>query len=80
MKKHDRLWQDLNNLLAFLESYGTVEKLVKEYFSQPNNDNPPKNVPKLVEEYFAKYGNDAPPQILRSYIDKLQKHLDEAMS
>lgn len=76
MKKYDRLYQDLNNLLAFLESYGTVEKLVKEYFAQPNN--PPKNVPMLVKEYFAKFGNDAPPQLLRGYMDKLQKHLDEA--
>ena len=34
MKKYDPLWQDLNNLLALLESYGTVEKLVKEHFAK----------------------------------------------
>jgi hypothetical protein len=58
MKKYDPLWQDINNLLAFLESYGTVENLVREYFAQ--------------------FNNDAPPKLLRLYMDKLQKRLDEA--
>lgn len=60
LKKYDPLWNDLNSLLSFLTSYGTVEKLVKDYYAQ--------------------FNNDAPSWLLRNYIDKLQKRLDEASS
>ena len=80
MKKYDPLWQDLNNLLALLESYGTVEKLVQEYFVNRNNNEPPMTILELVKDYFAKFNNDAPPKLLRMYMDKLQKRLNEAES
>ena len=32
----------------------------------------------IVDQHFAKLNNDAPGLILKRYISKLQKHLDEA--
>lgn len=63
MKKYDELWNNINNLLALLES----------------GSHPPGSAVNLTKEYyFGKFGNSAPHQLLQMEIDKLQKKLDEA--
>lgn len=38
------------------------------------------SVPWLIDEfYLKKYGNSAPGELMRSQIEKLQKHLDKAV-
>ena len=38
----------------------------------------PNNVVEIVRQYYAQFNNDAPPSILKSYVERLQNHLNEA--
>ena len=49
MKKYDRLWNDLNNLLSLLRG-GHEIRAIEEYFAKYDNDAPPQ----LLRAYIDK--------------------------